>query len=323
VARQRDRAERSAFASCLASASADTPRRCGYVYAEALLMVARTGALAAHDATLDWELDGCGSQTSWLVQETRIDKSEARTRRSWIRRRIEHPLILAAIRDGILSLSYARKLMPVTGRIPDEAHRREADLILVEAARAGLGLPELIRLAAEILSRTLGPDVDDGQDFDAYTLRLETTFDGAGVLHGELSPECAAALQAVLASLSDKAGPEDNRGRETRMHDALEQACLRLLGTNLLPPKNGRPVQAIVHVGLADLLMLDDGSELQRAWTEKLVARWAGQRAANLAAGGDGAAWLAGPSAKGIICDAVLFPLVTGDPDPVACGQHA
>jgi hypothetical protein len=32
--------------------------------------VARTGALAAHDTTLDYELDGCGSQASWLVQET-------------------------------------------------------------------------------------------------------------------------------------------------------------------------------------------------------------------------------------------------------------
>jgi Domain of unknown function (DUF222) len=287
----------------------------GLEYAGALLTVARTVALAAHDTTLDYELDGCGSQASWLVQETGIDKGEARSRRAWIRRRIEHPLILAAIRDGVLSLSYARKLMPMTGRIPDEAHRREADLILVEAARAGLELPELERLAAEILSRTLGPDRDDGQDFDAYTIRLETTLDGAGVLHGELSPECAVALQAVLASLSEKAGPEDNRGRETRQHDALQQACLRLLGTDLLPPKGKRPVQALVHIGLADLIQLDDGSELQRAWTDQLVARWAGQRAAALAGGGDDGAWLAGPSAKNIICDAVLFPIVTGDPD--------
>jgi hypothetical protein len=196
----------------------------GLEYADALLTVARTGALAAQDTMLDYELDGCGSQAAWLVQETGIDKSEARCHRAWVRRRAEHPLILAAIRDGVLSLSYARKLMPLTARIPDEAHRREADLILVEAARAGLGLQELERLAAEILARTLGPDRDDGQDFDAYTVRLETTLDGAGVLHGELSPECTAALQAVLTSLSEKAGPEDNRGRETRMHDALEQA---------------------------------------------------------------------------------------------------
>ncbi len=288
----------------------------GLEYAASLLTVARTGALSAHDMTADFQLDGCGSQAAWLVQETGIDKGEARSHRTWIRRRHEHPLMFQAMRDGILSVSYARKLMSLTGRIPDQAHRAEADLILVEAARAGLDLRELVRLAAEILARTLGPDQDDGQDFDAYTLRLETTLDGAGVLSGELSPECTAALQAVLDSLSGKAGPEDTRGRDTRMHDALEQACLRLLGTDLLPSRGGRPVQAIVHIGLADLIQLDDGSELQRAWTDRLAARWAGHRAAAAAGGGgDGAAWLTGPAAQAIVCDAVLFPLVTADPD--------
>src|SRR5579859_7031677 len=132
----------------------------GLEYAGALLTVARAGALAAQDTTLDWELDGCGSQAAWLVQETGIGKGEARCHRAWIRRRADHPLFLAAIRDGAMSLSYARKLMPLTARIPDQAHRREADLILAEAARAGLGLPGLERLAAEILARTLGPDND-------------------------------------------------------------------------------------------------------------------------------------------------------------------
>jgi hypothetical protein len=125
-------------------------------YAQSLLVVARTAALSAHDTAGEFELDGCASQTTWLVQETGIDKGQARAHRAWIRRRHEHPLILAAMREGVLTESYARKLMPLTGRIPDEAHRREADLILVEAARAGLELRELERLAAEILARTLG-----------------------------------------------------------------------------------------------------------------------------------------------------------------------
>lgn len=77
----------------------------GLEYADALLTVARTVALAAQDTTLDWELDGCGSQAAWLVQETRIDKGDARARRAWLKRRAEHPLILAGIRDGVLSIS--------------------------------------------------------------------------------------------------------------------------------------------------------------------------------------------------------------------------
>ena len=37
-------------------------------------------------------------------------------------------------------------------------------------------------------------------------MRLETTFDGAGVLHGDLTPECAAVVGAVLDALSAPAG---------------------------------------------------------------------------------------------------------------------
>ena len=33
-------------------------------------------------------------------------------------------------------------------------------------------------------------------------MSFDTTFDGAGVIHGDLSPECAAMVQAVLDALS-------------------------------------------------------------------------------------------------------------------------
>ena len=43
------------------------------------------------------------------------------------------------------------------------------------------------------------------------SVKLETTFDGAGVLSGDLSPECAAVVTAVLDALSAPAGAEDTR----------------------------------------------------------------------------------------------------------------
>ena len=55
-------------------------------------------------------------------------------------------------------------------------------------------------------------------------LRLVTTLGGAGVLHGDLNPECAAAVQAVLDALSAPADAEDTRTREQRCHDALGEA---------------------------------------------------------------------------------------------------
>ena len=59
------------------------------------------------------------------------------------------------------------------------------------------------------------------------------------MLDGDLTPACAAALAAVLEALGKKAGPEDVRTAPQRRHDALEEACRRLIGAGCLP---GRPV---------------------------------------------------------------------------------
>ena len=48
---------------------------------------------------------------------------------------------------------------------------------------------------------------------------METTFDGAGVITGDLTPECAAVVTAVLESLAAPAGAEDTRTKEQRYHD--------------------------------------------------------------------------------------------------------
>jgi Domain of unknown function (DUF222) len=57
------------------------------------------------------------------------------------------------------------------------------------------------------------------------SLQLARTFRGAGKLHGDLTPQCAAALAAVLEALGKRAEPEDLRSKWQRDHDALEEAC--------------------------------------------------------------------------------------------------
>jgi len=42
------------------------------------------------------------------------------------------------------------------------------------------------------------------------------------VIRGDLTPECAAAVTAVLEALAKKAGPEDHRNEPQRFHDALQ-----------------------------------------------------------------------------------------------------
>ena len=60
--------------------------------------------------------------------------------------------------------------------------------------------------------------------FEDRSVRLGTTFGRAGVLTGNLTPECAAVITTVLDALSAPAGAEDTRTHEQRYHDALEEA---------------------------------------------------------------------------------------------------
>jgi hypothetical protein len=48
------------------------------------------------------------------------------------------------------------------------------------------------------------------------------------VLTGDLTPECAAVVGVVLDALSAPAGAEDDRTREQRYHDALQEAMRSL-----------------------------------------------------------------------------------------------
>ena len=147
-------------------------------------------------------------------------------------------------------------------------------------------------------------------------MRLETTFEGAGVLGGDLTPECAAVVGAVLDALSAPAGADDTRTREQRYHDGLQEAMRRLVAAGLLPERAGQPVKAWVHISLADLLLLDGSSALQEEWTAGVRAQWAAHRAAASAGGSDGGAWLDGDAAAAMACDAAMAPIVTGEVNP-------
>jgi len=120
---------------------------------------------------------------------------------------------------------------------------------------------------------------------------------------------------AVLDALSAPRGAEDDRTHEMRYHDALEEACRRLVASGLLPERAGQPIHVTAHIHLKDMTGLDVGSELQKQWTENVRAEWAAARAAASAGGSDGAAWLEGEAAEGFACDASVTPVVFGTVD--------
>src|SRR5258708_2586037 len=135
-----------------------------------------------------------------------------------------------------------------------------ADMTGVPArvAADGADLPDLANLFEQIRHRLAKPDTDPGggQDDDGPAdryLHLGTTLGGAGRVDGNLTPRCAAALQAVLDALGKKAGPEDIRTLRQRQHDAVEEACRRLIASGGLPDRAGQPTQIQLHISLDDL----------------------------------------------------------------------
>jgi len=193
--------------------------------AGAITTAARARILAAFTTGHGYAADADYSPTSWLIHRTKVTKAAARGHLGWARRAAAHPQVIAALAGGtVLSESMARTICGWTDKLP-ESCRDAADAILVAAARAGARQDDLAALAAEIYARSLpDPDDDPEPDFEDRKLRVQTTFAGAGVIAGDLTPEYAAVVTAVLDALSAPMGAEDTRTRDQRYHDALEDA---------------------------------------------------------------------------------------------------
>ena len=211
-------------------------------------------------------------------------------------------MIAAALAQGQLPVSLARLICDWTDKLPGDL-RDDGDGILLAAVLGGADQHDLARLAREMLDRAQTSPDRDSDGFEERALWLGTTFGGAGRLHADLTPACAAALTVVLDALGQKAGPEDTRTAAQRRHDAVEEACRRLTGGQMIPGRDGQPPHLTVHIDLNDLRGGSGGSVLERSWTPAK------------AAAGPGSAYLTGPAAEAAACDAVLTTIVTGQID--------
>ncbi|HEX5303014.1 MAG TPA: DUF222 domain-containing protein [Streptosporangiaceae bacterium] len=284
--------------------------------ANSVAAAARTSVLGAFTAGKGYATDADHSARAWLMHQTGITRGASVFHTAWVKRAARHPEVYAAVAAEVLSESWARTLCTWTDKLPAD-QRDEADKILADEARGGAGLRDLAVLAAEILARCrpAEPDQDPDDGFDDRSVTIQTTFDGAGVIHGDLTPECASIVGQVLDALGGLAGTGDERSKEQRYHDALQEAMRRLVAAGLLPERAGQPVKALVHISLADLLHLNGSAALTGEWIDGVRASWAARRAAASETGSDGSAWLDGRAARAAACDASLTPIVTGDLD--------
>ncbi|MGH3280050.1 MAG: DUF222 domain-containing protein [Trebonia sp.] len=263
----------------------------------------RFDAADAHDA------DGYGSSSAWLAAKGRMTKRDALAAVRQMRQYSQRPGLHGAVAAGDLSKSWADAIARWTGKLPEEM-RADTDKILLEAAAAGASLEDLQTIAAAAIERwrSTRPDPADDFDFRDRYVRLGLTFGGAGVIRGDLTPECAAALTAVLEALGKKQGPQDDRNEGQRFHDALAEACHLLLRARLVPERAGADTQAIVHIPISQLRQVPGAADLEDAWLRARLGEPADP----------GAAHLTGQDAEVAACDTLTVPVVTGHADMTA-----
>ncbi|HEY0937011.1 MAG TPA: HNH endonuclease signature motif containing protein [Trebonia sp.] len=108
-----------------------------------------------------------------------------------------------------------------------------------------------------------------------------------------------------MEALGKKRGPEDDRDEGQRFHDALAEACHRLIGARLVPGRAGADTQVTVHVPLSELRQRPGAGELEDSWLKARLGEPADP----------GTAYLTGRDAEVAACDALIVPVVTGRAD--------
>ncbi len=255
----------------------------------------RFDAAGAHDA------DGYGSSSAWLAAMAKLSKRDAKAAVRQMRQLSRHPELADALGRGDISESWAREIAGWLRKLPAEL-RAGTEKILAEAAAAGASLEDLATITAHALAQWQSdrPDPEDEGDFPDRYLNVGATFGGAGVIRGDLTPECTAAVTAVLEALGKKGGPEDDRSEGQRFHDALQLACELLLRARLVPDRAGADTQVMAHIPLSQLRQMPGAAGMEDAWIRAVL-------------GQDG--YLTGKDAEAAACDASTVPLVTGTMD--------
>jgi len=267
---------------------------------QAKFTAAHASVLARFDAADAHDSDGYGTSASWLDAMANMTRPDAKAEVRQMRLLRDHPALADALAAGDISKSWAMAIAGWTKKLPAEL-RAETITILVQAAEAGAALDDLRTIAGIALEkwRASRPDADD-DGFDDRYVQVGTTFGGAGVIRGNLTPECAAAVQVVLEALDKKAATADARTEGQRFHDALQQGCELLIRAKMVPDRAGADTHVAVHIPFPQLRQHPGAAEAEEVWLRGT-------------AGEPG--YLTGKDAEAAACDAVAEPVVTAHAD--------
>ncbi|MCW2898343.1 MAG: hypothetical protein JWO67_608, partial [Streptosporangiaceae bacterium] len=150
---------------------------------EAKRAAAEAGLVGAFAVCGGAEADGQRSVGAWLRRFTRCTDAAARGQVAGAHRVREHCHVRSALADGAISVSYGRWIGEVAGRFSPE-DQQGVEEILVEAARSGALLEDLITIAMAAMRRLRpgGLDKDEVQRHADRGVTLSKTLDGVGRL---------------------------------------------------------------------------------------------------------------------------------------------
>jgi hypothetical protein len=271
------------------------------------LTAARAAFLRRFDAADGHDADGYGSSSAWLAARTGMTPKAAKAAVRQMRQLSAHPPLHDALAAAALTESLAGEVAGWTAKLPADL-RATTDKVLAGAAAGGATREDLAVIAAAAFEkwRSQQPDADGDGGFDDRYLAVGTTFGGAGIIRGDLTPECAAAVQAVLESLGKRHGPEDMRSEAQRFHDALQLGCELLIRAKMIPDRAGADTRVEVHIPISQLRQMPGASALEQAWLSARLGE---------------PGYLTGKDAEAAACDALTVPVVTGHADMTIIDQ--
>ena len=274
---------------------------------QAKLTAAHATVLARFDALGAHEADGYATSASWLAAMGRMSPPDAKAAVRQMRTLSKHTPLKEGMDSGDISGSWSDQILKWIKNLPGQLREDTETIlgiekILVQAAASGAALDDLRMILARALAQWQAqhPDRDEDDGFDDRYVQVCSTFRGAGTIRGNLTAECAAAVQAMLDALGKKAGKEDTRTEGQRFHDALQLGCELLIRAKMVPDRAGADTQVTVHMSLSQLRQMPGAPEIEEAFIRSLLGE---------------PGYLTGKDAEAAACDAQVVPVVIGHVD--------
>jgi hypothetical protein len=239
---------------------------------------------------------------AWLIEEQLLDPAEANRRLRLARGLPDAVATFAAWKADRISGAHALVILKVLPHIPDPDLRATVEAALVEEST--WRPPYVVAQMVDQILTSLG--VESGKDaherrYAERGVGIDTTLGGTGSLNGSLTSEVREKLEAALEAVGGSTGPEDERTKRQRLHDALgEVADFFLAHAQTMTPVNAERPRVIVTTSL-DVLE----SRAENAW-------------ATLGSG----AHIGPETARRLACDAGVVPAVLGgQSEPLDLGR--